>query len=314
MNREIKNLAYLLNQPFSTTFLLSQIEEEIPTVYNYLIDNSILVSATDAKYIKCTDCNIDHLENVVKVKDKYFIKCQYSENSSLLEINKKDLQQYHLSHENFVRWVEKECINQGGTEKLNDSAWFIGNKHNRNIYLIRDIDLEQVIKHTNTINTDNNVFLWLGSKPKTGYSQIEHYSLQDLLKIVNSKLKVSLPNIKSQRAKPTEKDLKLDTHIVLTKNYKLLLEYENGAYKYELNTNRQTHTIVRYLYNQRKYNKTYKSKELSEVLHIKTQRAVPTRIRELNKICEEYSVKQIVVKYPDNTWALNPELTCFNLT
>jgi hypothetical protein len=312
MKKEINNLAQYLNQPFSTAFSQATLENNLLELYPLVKTLNILVPATHAKRVKCKDCDLAHFETVIDIKGRYYTKCEYSEYGSLIEVKSNELVRYHFSVENFLKWIDCETFKQQKVERTSELVWFLGSRSNRNLYFIKSTDFEIVVKEADTINTQNNVFIWLGKKSRKGFSQLEHYAIQDLLTLTENELTIHLPKLKSKRAKPDENDIQLDRHIVITKDPKLLLEYENGTYNHEKTIGGKVFTIVQYLYNQKKYNKTYKSKELSNTLHIKPQNTIPTRIKELNNICDNYKVKRIIERYPNNTWALNPELTCFN--
>ncbi|GEM_PF-4495178 len=310
--KEITNFANYLAVNQDTSFSESILKVNLPTIFQTLVDRGILAPTTPVDSVRCKECDLDHLEQVIEVNHRYFTKCEYSEDASLSEVQLDELNGYRFSLSALLAWIAETLVTQTDIKQLNDATWGIGKKATQNIYFIKSIDQKEAQNEVKKINTENNIFLWLGVNSPVGYSTTELVSIQEVIKISSKGLEVQAIKVKSKKAKPNQKDIVLDKDIVITNNFYLLLNLENGAFNYKVKTLPQTYRIVRYLYDQRKYGKAYTSKELSEALQLDNPKVIPTRIKELNNKCEEHKVKSIVLTYPNNTWALNPDLTCFN--
>ena len=289
----------------------SSLKENLPYTFQFLLDKGILAPTRPVDNVKCRDCDIDHFEQIVEINHRYFTKCEYNEYASLSEVQAPELNSYRFNLTALLEWFSKESKISIQIKRVNEETWYLGKNIDRNMYFIFSTSLDDTINEAGKINTENNIFIWLGNKPLTGFSTIEMVSIQDIFKYKGGGLYILPYKTKPNNVKPNQKDIILDRDIVLTDDFHLLLDFENGTYNHSVKTYPQTYRIVRYLYDQRKYGKYYSSKELGENLHFGIQRVIPTRIKELNNICSKHRVKQVILSFPNKTWALNPDLNCF---
>lgn len=310
MKKEITELSNYLAIKDSTAYSETDLKNNLNTIFINLVELEILLPSIKAKSVKCKDCDNDHMENVFEINGKYFTKCEYSEESSLVEITKEELNTYQVNKHALLNWLNNQFGIKNKANKLSEYLWDMGKSKDRNLYLVTLTNLEQTIEEASKVNTDNNLFIWLGVNPQIGYTSYELVSIQDVIGIKNNKLEVLKLPIKPRKSKAKGEDISLDKNIVLTSDNRLLLVAKGNTYSHEEKIVPHAYRIIRFLYDQRGYESPYKSKELSDRLGITPPRAIPTRIKEINKICDKYKVKQIIIPQPHSTWILNPDLTC----
>jgi len=310
MKKELTELSHYITIKEDICFSETDLIHNLGIIFPHLINLELFVPSKNATQVKCKECDSDHLENVIVIDGKYYTKCEYSEESSLVEVTQSELNTYKVNRNAFLNWLNKELDIENKVSKLTDSLWAMGKIKDRNLYFISQCSLEETIEEASKVNTDNNLFIWLGENPKIGYTSYELISFLDIVDIKDNKLRVIKLHIKPSRSKAKGEDIALDKNIILTKANKLLLVANGNTYNHEEKIVPQAYRIIRFLYDQKDYEIAYKSSELSEKLGIEPPRAIPTRIKEINKICDKYKVKQIIVTQPRSKWILNPDLTC----
>lgn len=309
MLQELNSLTGYLNLNADKAFSEAELRANLPSIYPFLIQTDILTSTNPSHLAKCIDCENDHYENVVEIEDKYFIKCGYSDYGSLREVRKDELISYMFNIKTFLNWLQKELRANGKITTQGNLIWHMGILGKHNLYFINSLDFENTLELVETINTSDNVYLWLGDKPLTGYIIINLVSIKELLSLSDNKISVKPITISKKLSTPNKSDIVLDSDIVLTRNNKLLLIANKGRYDFEESIYPQTYRITRYLYDMRKHGKSLSSKEIAEALNFKNPKVIPTKIKQINTFCENHKLKQPILAYPDKTWILNPNLS-----
>lgn len=310
MRQKITELSNYIAIKEPLCYTEADLKTNLGNAFQNLIDLEVLIPSKTATRVKCKDCDNDHLENVIEMNGKYYTKCEYSEESSIVEVTQPELNTYEINKPALLKWINRGLKINSKSNKLTDNLWAMGKLKDRNLYLITLSELEQTIEEASKANTDNNLFIWLGVNPQIGYTSYELLSIQDIISIKNNKLELLKLPIKPKNSKAKGEDIALDKNIVLTKDSRLLLVASGNTYNHEEKIVPQAHRIVRFLYDQKDYETAFKSSELSEKLGINPHRVIPTRIKEINRICDIYKVKQIIVPQPNSKWILNPDLTC----
>jgi hypothetical protein len=310
MTSELSNLANYLNLQSGGAFNQLTLKSDFPTALQSLLETGALVSASPAKMAMCRDCDHNHFADVVELNTRYFIKCEYNEHAPLSEVSGEELACFRFNLPAFLTWLARGLGASDGVIQINKTLWSIGKLNSQHIYFIKSLKLEDTANTASTVNTENNLFVWLGDRPLTGILQVELLSIKDVLVAETAGLRVLPVVAKSKRAKPSKDGIVLDKDIVLAKNNKLLLVANNNAYDYEESILPQTYAVVVYLHSMRKYGKQFTSKEIATALSFTNPKVVPTRIKQVNSFCEKYKLKPVILAYPENKWALNPELIC----
>lgn len=309
MIQELNNFAGYINNT-DKAFSEADLRANLPSIYDFLLQTGILTPCNPSRLAKCIDCDNEHYENVVEIEGKYFIKCGYSDYGSLREVQKDELLSYMFNTRAFLNWIQKELKVSGEITEQGNNIWHIGLLGKQTLYFINSSDFQNTLNLAKTVNSSNNVHLWLGDKPLTGYITINLVSIKELLRL-NANSIIVKPISKSKKlSTPNKADILLDNDIVLTRNNKVLLVANKGRYDFEEAIYPQTHRITRYLYDMRKQGKALSSKEIAEALSFKNPKVVPTKIKQINTLCERHKLKQPILSYPDKTWILNPNLSC----
>lgn len=310
MRQEITELSNYIAIKEPLCYTEVDLKNNLGNAFQNLTELEVLIPSKTATRVKCKDCDNDHFENVIEMNDKYYTKCEYSEESSIVEVTQPELNTYVVNKPALLRWINRELKINNTASKINEYLWAMGKLKDKNLYLVTLNNFEQAVEEASKVNTKNNLFIWLGVNPQIGYTSYELLSIQDIISIKNNKLELLKLPIKPKKSKAKGEDIALDKNIVLTKDNRLLLVANGNTYSHEEKIVPQAHRIVRFLYDQKDYEIAYKSSELSEKLGINPQRVIPTRIKEINKICDIYKVKQIIVSQPNSKWILNPDLSC----
>lgn len=310
MRQEIIELSNYIAIKEPLCYTEVDLKNNLGNIFQNLIELEVLIPSKTATRVKCKDCDNDHFENVLEMNGKYYTKCEYSEESSIVEVTQPELNAYVVNKPALLNWINSELKINNKANKLTDNLWAMGKLKDRNLYLITLSGLEQTIEEASKANTVNNLFIWLGVSPQIGYTNYELVSIQDIISVKNNKLELHKIPVKPRKSKAKGEDIDLDKNIVLTRDNKLLLVANGNTYKHEEKIVPQAYRIIRFLYDQKGYEIAYKSSDLSEKLGINPQRVIPTRIKEVNKICDKYKVKQLIITQPNSKWILNPDLTC----
>lgn len=311
MKKEIVKFTNHLCLTENTHITELSLKRDLPSLFPILVNNGFLISASPINRIVCKDCDIEHIENVIEVGNKYYTKCEYSEYASLSEVHAEELKCYTYSLSTILKWIGENLTDRVEINKEDDLVWFLGKRQDKNIYFLKTQDEKELQDKTNSINTQNNLIIWLGETSRIGFLNIEALSIQNILLVDNEDFHIQ--QIKSSdRFNPNKKDIWLDKDIMLTHDNNLLLIYNNSNFTNKVSIYPQAYKLIRYLYDQRLYGNSYSSKQLGDTLGLANPKTVPTRFKEINSLCEDYKVKPLIAKYPKNTWILNPNLTCFN--
>jgi len=109
---------------------------------------------------------------------------------------------------------------------------------------------------------------------------------------------------------PEKDSIVLDTHIVIS-NRRIWLHKKGIEFETSMKIRPEAYYIVRYLYDIRNNGNSFTANELYSKLNISSVKIFQTRVSELNKMCRDTNLKELIVPYTNKTWILNPKLDCF---
>lgn len=312
--RELTELSNYLSVIPDNTFNETVLKETFPALYPILLKSKVIQITSPATVVLCKDCDSDHFTNVFKIRDKYFTKCEYNEYASIRYVMQEELISHRFNLSNFLTWLAKELRLQEETKIISDMTWYLGSAKGKDIYFIKSAHIEETLNCADKIRSDDKLIIWLGETPMVGFVRHNLLSLRSILGITGNNMTAKLTQRSLQTLKKTipDKDsIVLDTHILISSN-KIWLHKKGMEFEKEINLKRNDcFRIVRYLYDTRNSGTYLKAVELSDKLGIKPTNAIQTRIAEVNKICRENNLKDIIVSHVNNTWVLNPKLDCF---
>lgn len=301
----------------ANTFRESELKTNLPILFENLKKLNLIQPASPLMSVACLECDTGHFTDVILIADRFMTQCEYG-SSPVSEVAKDDVNAYSFNVNNFGKWLAKQLSLNEQFKKVDGSTLFLGKKDGKSVFLLTELDYDKAIALASSINEDNKIIIWLGETPKVGFSSYKLIDLTTIIGIFNGTLSV-IPDSDLFEDTPKvnilgENGIILDRHIAVTENYDLLLEFNPPVYKYSVKITPQAFKILRYLYDQRKYGVGYLSSDLAGKLGITNSRSVPTRIGELNAVCKQYKVKEVITKAPKHTWILNPDLECVKVT
>jgi len=313
MKKEITEFTNYLSTDTNTYFTKQELQNTLPTIFDYLFENGILAHTNPLSNVKCKDCEYDHLEAIVELNNRYFTKCEYSEYASLTELKIDEINTYNFSTNSFLKLLCRELKLTDSFKEESSILFNLGMLNENNLFFIKSNSIVKISEIANTLNTSNNLIIWLGENKKTGFKTYNLVPLTKLLTYKNNKIVASLEKnyIKTQQIIPEKDSTVLDEQIAISKN-KLFIIKVGLEFQKSYSIRPQSYYIIRYLFDIRDNGKPLKASELSQELSIAPVKVIQTRIGEVNKICRENNLKEIVIKHLNRTWILNPQLDCFS--
>lgn len=185
-------------------------------------------------------------------------------------------------------------------------------------YCVRSAALEEVNDFAGRVSDQKTVLFWFGQKPAVGYYPDNIVSLTDLVSVSGWALTVKKALLKTflnEKFFAKSGDVELDKHIVLHRKGQqcyLLLNKKGNSFEKKVSIRPQTYKLISAVYGVRR--KDPSGLTLFEFCHprniAQNDRTISTRINELNKLCEDHGITQILTKFLDNKWGLNRQLDC----
>lgn len=319
MNSQIKNLLEKIVHIYPFKISQWELEKDFYAVFDLLKQLNILKETESDLMVQCSTCRNYHQAH--KYKQKYIIVCDTIPDAGFEVVEKEKIIQYKFQFSNLVKWLSSNIeLGTEWREQETGKLWFIGNKHFGgnlyNFYLLRSDDINEVQQTQTSLNTSNPIILWLGEKPHQAVINPLIISLLDLIDIKDDGLvfdKAHLYAHLPDKLTAQQGDIELDKHILLSDNdgYNLLLVKDSNQYLYKVSIREQAYHIISFFYTIRKQEKrTYSGKDLEGRPFLANARTLSTRIKEINEVCSNYSLKPIFHKFPNNQYSLNPNLDC----
>jgi hypothetical protein len=295
---------------------------EFGDVYPALQALSLLKPSQASKQALCPNCS-DHYVDVIPQNDRFFAVCDKDASAGRMEINAFQLSQEKFDFDGFLAWLAGECGLEGDIAEAEDVfAWRLGSLGKSDtptiFYCVRGADLEEINDFVGRVSDQKSVLFWFGEKPAVGYYPENIVSLADLISVSGRALtaqKVLLKPFLDEKFFAKSGDVELDKHIVLHRKGQqcyLLLNKKGNGFEKKIPIRPQTYKIINAVYGVRR--KDPSGLTLFEFCHprkiAQNDRTISTRINELNKLCEDHGITQILTKFPDDRWGLNRNLGC----
>jgi len=297
-------------------------QDELGDVYPALQALNLLKSSQSSKQVLCPNCD-DHYVDVVVQNKKFYAVCDKDDNAGRMEINPSQLSREKFDFDGFLAWLAGECGLDGEVVEAEERfAWRLGSLGKSDtptmFYCVRSADLEDVSNFSGRVSDQKAVLFWLGEKPAVGHYPENIVSLSDFISVSGRALTVKRALLKSfldEKFFTKSGDIELDKHIVLRRKGQqcnLLLNKKGNGFEKEVSIRPQTYKIINAVYGVRR--KDPSGLTLFEFCHprkiAQNDRTISTRINELNKLCEDHGIKQILTKFPDERWGLSQNLGC----
>ncbi len=298
-------------------------KDEFGDVYPALQTLDLLKFSQSSKQVLCPNCN-DHYIDVVVENKKFYAVCDEDASAGRMPIDASQLSQEKFGFDGFLAWLAGDCRLDADVKEVEDRfAWRLGSAGKSDIpttfYCVRSADLDEVTDFAGRVSDQKAVLFWFGEKPVGHYPE-NIFSLADLISVSGNTLtvnKVLLKPFLEEKFFAKIGDIELDKHIVLhcegEKCYLLLNKKGNGFEK-KVSIRPQTYKIINAVYGVR--HKDPSGLTLFEFCHpreiAQNGRTISTRINELNKLCEDHGIKQILTKtkFLNERWGLNRSFGC----
>lgn len=295
---------------------------EFGDVYPALQALNLLKPSQASKQVLCPNCD-DHYVDVIVQNEKFYAVCDEDASAGRMLINPSQLSQEKFDFDGFLTWLAGECSFDGDVAEAEERfAWRLGSLGKSDtptvFYYLRSADLEEVNDFAGRVSDQKAVLFWFGEKPAVGHYAENIVSLADLMSASGRTLTVKKSLLKpflDEKFFAKSGDIELDKHIVLHRKGQqcyLLLNKKGNGFEKKVSIRPQTYKIINAVYGVRR--KDPSGLTLAEFCYPRkiadNDRTISTRIKELNKLCEEYSITQILTKFPDERWGLNRNLGC----
>jgi hypothetical protein len=240
-----------------------------------------------------------------------------------MQIDASQLSQEKFDFDGFLAWLAGQCGFEGVvTEAEERFAWRLGSLGKSDtptmFDCVRSADLEEVNDFAGRLSEQKAVLFWLGEKPAVGHYPENIFSLADLISVSGRTLTVKKALLKpflDEKYFAKSGDIELDKHIVLHRKGQqcyLLLNKKGNSFEKKISIRPQTYKIINAVHGVRR--KDPSGLTLFEFCHprkiAQNDRTISTRINELNKLCEDQGITQILTKFPNDRWGLNRSLGC----
>ena len=283
---------------------------------------NLLKPSQASKQILCPNCD-DHYVDVIVQNKKFYAVCDEDAGAGRMLINPSQLSQEKFDFDGFLAWLSKECGLAGGIAEAEERfAWRLGSAGKSDtpttFYCLRNAELNEVSDFAGRISSQKTALFWFGEKPAVGHYPENIASLADLITVSGRTLTVKKALLKpflDEKLFAKSGDIELDKHIVLHRKGQecyLLLNKKGNGFEKEVSIRPQTYKIINAVYGVRR--KDPSGLTLFEFCHprkiAQNDRTISTRINELNKLCEDHGIKQILAKFTDERWGLSRGLGC----
>lgn len=318
----------LLKQLKSKDFRISHHDlfTEFEDVVKVFLESEFLIESDPNDSIVCYECGETH--GIEVLDNKFYINCDYNEDSSIQEIKKEKLISYRPSLNNLLEHIGQSLSLELNIREIErDLLHFVGKRTYSsgeiNFYLLRSDDYKQAEETFKSLqNNVQPIVIYFGDNPHTGITNKRIISLFDVLKRVDNKIELNesaFVILSQTKATAKKDDIVLDEDYILGKEadkcYLLIKRKDNGSYEVEEPIRPVMYNILFHLYKRRKYKNgenQRSSKEMSvSAVGNARARTITNNIGMINKLSQKYSGIDLILLQPQYKYMLNPNLDCF---
>jgi len=318
-------LTKILNQlaHFSPAVITDEEIEPYKRDFDILLNLGVFQKVSDPQHIWCKTCQNESVEVHYVKEGRAFTLCTQDEYAERDYFDPQTIKQWRFDTPPFISLFLKALgIDQASpTENIVGLLWDLGN-HKINgkqyhLFFARSIDDIEKDKYSTITNLPDTAIFYLGTIHTS--NDVLLVPVLGILKDINvGELIISSEVLNSYFPKEVFADeggdVKLDKHIFHSHSRKILQLHKKkgGGFEKEIPISPQASYLIAYCYQIRSYDKNSKTlKELAVALTKNGSKvSISNRIKEIEKICSENGVKQILHKYSDEKWGLNQKLDC----